>query len=69
MIDQLMRKENHEEQLKIFDRFRLLLKMKEYKLWFKKSEKWIFKNFDSMKKKIKNEYVKNLTWIYEEFTA
>ena len=70
MIDQLMRKENYEEQLKIFDRFRLLLKMKEYKLWFeyKKSEKWILKNFDSMKK-IKNGYGKSLTWIYEEFTA
>ena len=53
MVDQLVRKENHEEQLKIFDRFRLLLKMKEYKLWFeyKKSEEWVFKNFDSMKKK------------------
>ena len=55
-----MRKENYEEQLKIFDRFRLLLKMKEYKLWFeyKKSEKWIFKNFNSMKK--------NKKWVWKE---
>ena len=59
LIDKLMRKENHEEQLKIFDRIRLLLKMKEYKLWFKKSEKWIFKNFDSMKK--------NKKWVWKEF--
>ena len=70
MIDQLMRKENYEEKFKIFDRFRLLLKMKEYKLWFeyKKSEKWILKNFDSMKKNKKWVW-KELTWIYEEFTA
>ena len=55
-----MRKENYEEKLKIFDRFRLLVKMKENKLRFeyKKSEKWIFKNFDSMKK--------NKKWVSEE---